>query len=223
MDYGVNMEKREVMRRLTEVGVVPVLRGDSPDKVVRAVEALMEGGIPVAEITMTVPGALKVIERCVTLFGDRLTVGAGSVTDATVATEAMDAGSLFVVTPTVKLEVVEACQRRACLVIAGALTPTEILTVWEAGADAVKVFPAKSLGGPAYLRMVHEPLPQVLLVPTGGVSLETLPEYFKAGVPFVGAGGDLVGKDAIETGDAKTITRRAREYVAAILSARAGL
>jgi 2-dehydro-3-deoxyphosphogluconate aldolase / (4S)-4-hydroxy-2-oxoglutarate aldolase len=217
------MNKQEVLRRLTEVGVVPVIRGATPDKVLRAVEALMEGGIPVAEITMTVPGALRVIERCVARFGDQLLVGAGSVTDASIGIEAINAGSLFVVTPTVKLEVIDAGKSRACLTIAGAMTPTEILAVWEGGADAVKVFPAKALGGPAYIRMVHEPLPQVLLVPTGGVSIETLPEYFKAGVPFVGAGGDLVGKNAVEGGDTKAITGRAREYVAAVLSARAGL
>jgi 2-dehydro-3-deoxyphosphogluconate aldolase / (4S)-4-hydroxy-2-oxoglutarate aldolase len=219
---SVRMEKQKILKRLTEVGVVAVLRGDSPDKVIRAVEALVEGGIPVAEITMTVPGALKIIERCVSLFGDLLTVGAGSVTDAAVAIEAMDAGSLFVVTPTVKLEVIDACKRRACLVIAGALTPSEILAVWEAGADAVKVFPAQAMGGPAYLRMVHEPLPQIVLAPTGGVTLETLAEYFKAGVPFVGAGGDLVGKAALEAGNTKAIAARAREYIAAVHAARAG-
>jgi 2-dehydro-3-deoxyphosphogluconate aldolase / (4S)-4-hydroxy-2-oxoglutarate aldolase len=216
------MEKQAVLRRLTQVGVVPVVRGESPDNVIRAVEALLAGGIPIAEITLTVPGALGVIERCVALFGDRLTVGAGSVTDASLCAEAIDAGSLFVVTPTVKHEVIDVCKRRTCLAIAGALTPTEILAVWEAGADAVKVFPAKAMGGPTYIRMVHEPLPQVLLVPTGGVTLETLPEYFQAGVPFVGAGGDLVGKNEVESGNSKAIAKRAREYVTAILAARGG-
>ncbi len=216
------MEKQDVLKRLTDVGIVAVLRGDSPEKVLRAVEALIEGGIPAVEITMTVPGAIEIIERCVSLFGDLLTVGAGSVTDAAAAIEAMDAGSLFVVTPTVRLDVIDVCKRRACLVVAGALTPSEILAVWEAGADAVKVFPVKAMGGPAYLRMVHEPLPEILLVPTGGVSLETLADYFKAGAPFVGAGGDLAGKASIEAGDTKAITARAREYVARVYAARAG-
>lgn len=217
------MEKQEVMKRLIEIGVVPVLRGDSPDRVIEAVEALLEGGIPVVEITMTVPRAIEVIERCVNRFGERPLVGAGSVTDPAVAGEAIARGSRFVVTPTVRLDVIDACSRRACLVIAGALTPSEILSVWEAGADAVKVFPAKAMGGPAYLRMVHEPLPQIPLVPTGGVTLETLAEYFKAGAPFVGAGGDLVSKAAVEGGNTKAIAARAQEYVAAILSARAGI
>jgi len=130
------MEKEEILGRLTEVGVVPVLRGDFPERVIDAVEALLEGGIPVAEITMTVPGALKVIERCVSRFGKRLLVGAGSVTDPAAAAEAISRGSLFIVTPVVKLSVIEVCRQRGCLAIAGALTPSEILTVWEAGADA---------------------------------------------------------------------------------------
>lgn len=216
-----DMEKTEVLRRLTEVGIVPVLRGDSPDRVIGAVEALWEGGLSVAEITMTVPGALEVIESCIRRFGDDLLVGAGSVTDPASAGAAIDRGSRFIVTPSVKVNVIAVCKRRACLVIGGALTPTEILAVWEAGADAVKVFPVKAMGGPAYLRMVHEPLPQIPLVPTGGVTLENLPDYFKAGAPFVGAGSDLVGKTAVDSGDTKAITARARAYLTAVHAARA--
>jgi len=214
------MDKQSILKKIEQVGVVPVLRAESSDNVVRAVEALVVGGIPVAEITMTVPGAVKVIERCAAHFGDRITLGAGSVTSADMCIEVIDAGSVFVVTPVFKAAVIDACKHRGICVVAGALTPTEIVMAWEAGADVVKVFPAKAMGGAAYLRMVHEPLPQIPLTPTGGVTLETLADYFKAGVPFVGAGGDLVSKKAIDAGDTQTITKRARQYVAAIRAAR---
>ncbi|MCU0590700.1 MAG: bifunctional 4-hydroxy-2-oxoglutarate aldolase/2-dehydro-3-deoxy-phosphogluconate aldolase [Desulfobacterales bacterium] len=215
------MEKQNVLSTLTRIGVIPVVRAEAADNVVRAVEALAEGGIPVAEITMTVPGAIQVIQHCAAHFGDRITLGAGSVTSAGVCASAIDAGSVFIVSPVFKADVIEVCNRRNVCVIAGALTPTEIFSAWEAGADVVKVFPAKAMGGAAYLRMVHEPLPQIPLTPTGGVSLETLADYFKAGVPFVGAGGDLISKQAINSGDMPAITDRARRYVAAIRAARA--
>jgi 2-dehydro-3-deoxyphosphogluconate aldolase/(4S)-4-hydroxy-2-oxoglutarate aldolase len=208
------------MANLTQIGVVPVIRAESADNVVRTVEALVEGGIPAAEITMTVPGAVRVIKRCAAHFGDRITLGAGSVTSADMCTEVIDAGSVFVVTPVFKAAVIDICRQRGVCVVAGALTPTEIFMTWEAGADVVKVFPAKAMGGAAYLRMVHEPLPQIALTPTGGVTLETLADYFKAGVPFVGAGGDLVDKKAVNSGDTRAITERARHYVAAIRAAR---
>jgi 2-dehydro-3-deoxyphosphogluconate aldolase/(4S)-4-hydroxy-2-oxoglutarate aldolase len=214
------MEKQQVIATLTQIGVVPVVRAESADNVVRAVEALAEGGIPVAEITMTVPGAIQVIQRCSVHFGDRITLGAGSVTSAEICASAIDAGSVFIVSPVFKADVIEVCNRRDVCAVAGALTPTEIFSAWEAGADVVKVFPAKAMGGAAYLRMVHEPLPQIPLTPTGGVSLETLADYFRAGVPFVGAGGDLVSKQAINSGDMQAITERARQYGAAIRAAR---
>ena len=214
------MDKQNVMANLTQIGVVPVIRAESADNVVRTVEALAKGGIPAAEITMTVPGAVTVIERCAAHFGDRISLGAGSVTSAGMCTEAIDAGSVFIVTPVFRSAVIEVCKRRDVCIVVGALTPTEIFAAWEAGADVVKVFPAKAMGGAAYLRMVHEPLPHIPLTPTGGVTLETLADYFKAGAPFVGAGGDLVGKKAINSGDMQAITERARQYVAAIRVAR---
>ncbi len=214
------IDKQQVWNRLTSIGVVPVLRAENPDNVLLAVEAMMQGGIPVAEVTLTVPGAIAVIERCVRRFGDAVVVGAGSVTGATAAVEAIDAGAEFVVTPAFKREVVAACKERGCPVVSGALTPTEILAAWDAGADAVKVFPAKAMGGPAYIRMVREPLPHIPLVPTGGVDLETIPAYFKAGVAFVGAGGDLVSRRAIDAGDTRAIRERAGQYVAAVKAAK---
>jgi 2-dehydro-3-deoxyphosphogluconate aldolase/(4S)-4-hydroxy-2-oxoglutarate aldolase len=214
------MDKQKVMTNLTQVGVVPVLRAQSPDNVVLAVAALVEGGIPVAEITMTVPGAVTVIERCAAHFGERITLGAGSVTSVDMCMEVIDAGSVFVVTPVFKPAVIDVCRQRGVCVVVGALTPTEIIMAWEAGADVVKVFPAKAVGGAAYLRMVHEPLPHIPLTPTGGVTLETLAEYFRAGAPFVGAGGDLVSRQAIDSGNSQAIAERARQYAAAIRSAR---
>jgi 2-dehydro-3-deoxyphosphogluconate aldolase/(4S)-4-hydroxy-2-oxoglutarate aldolase len=214
------MNKSNVMLRLTEAGVVPVVRASSQDIALRIVEALMEGGIPVAEITMTVPGAVQLIARCRALFGDQLIVGAGSITAIAQCTAAIDAGSRFIVTPTLKPQIIRDCNHRKRLVIAGALTPTEILGAWEAGADAVKVFPAKVLGGPAYIRMVHDPLPHIPLVPTGGVTDKTLADYFKAGVPFVGAGTDLVGKGDAEGANREALVKRARQYVSLVRSAR---
>ncbi len=214
------MDKQSILKKMEQVGVVPVVRAESSDNVLRAVEALVEGGIPVAEITMTVPGAVAVIERCAAHFGDRITLGAGSVTTADMCIEVIDAGSVFVVTPVFKAAVIGVCKQRGICAVVGALTPTEIFTAWEAGADVIKVFPAKAMGGAAYLRMVHEPLPQIPLAPTGGVTLETLADYFKAGAPFVGAGGDLVSKQAIDAGDTRAITQRVRQYVAAIRAAR---
>jgi 2-dehydro-3-deoxyphosphogluconate aldolase/(4S)-4-hydroxy-2-oxoglutarate aldolase len=216
------IDKQHVLDRLTSVGVVPVVRAESADNVVRAVEALAEGGLPVAEITMTVPGAVEVIRRCAAHFGGRVTLGAGSVTSAAACAEVIDAGSVFVVTPVFKAAVVDVCRQRGVCVVVGALTPTEIFTAWEAGADVVKVFPAKAMGGAAYLRMVREPLPQIPLTPTGGVTLETLADYFKVGVPFVGAGGDLVSREAMQTGRMELITERARRYAEAVRTARTG-
>lgn len=214
------MDKQTVIGILTRIGVVPVVRADSPDHVVQAVEALAAGGIPVAEITMTIPGAVDIIERCCAHFGDRITLGAGSVTGAGMCRAVIAAGSVFVVTPVLKTDVIAVCKDCGVCAVVGALTPTEIFTAWAAGADVVKVFPVKAMGGAAYLRMVHEPLPQIALAPTGGVTLETLADYFRAGVPFVGVGGDLVSKKAIEAGDSRAITERARQYVAAVCAAR---
>jgi 2-dehydro-3-deoxyphosphogluconate aldolase/(4S)-4-hydroxy-2-oxoglutarate aldolase len=214
------MDKQGILKKIEQIGVIPVVRAESADNVVRAVEALVEGGIPVAEITMTVPEAVTVIQRCTGHFGNRITLGAGTVTSAVMCNEVIDAGCVFVVTPVFKAAVVDVCKRRGVCVVSGALTPTEIFSAWEAGADVVKVFPVRAMGGADYLRTVHEPLPQIPLTPTGGVTLQTLADYFKAGAPFVGAGGDLVDKKAIDSGDFPAITARARQYVAAIRTAR---
>jgi 2-dehydro-3-deoxyphosphogluconate aldolase/(4S)-4-hydroxy-2-oxoglutarate aldolase len=217
------MERQTVFHSLKNVGIVPVIRSSSSRKVLQIVEALMKGGIPVAEVTMTVPGAIETIKECANEFGTQLTLGAGTVTDEATCIRAIEAGSQFIVTPTVRLDVVKTCKEKVTCVVGGALTPSEILAVWEAGADAVKVFPVKAMGGATYLRMVSEPMPSIPLVPTGGVTLETLEEYFQAGAVFVGAGGDLVNKKKAEAGDFAWITERSRQYVGAIRNARASL
>jgi len=214
------MERQAVFQSLKNAGIVPVIRSSPSKKVLQIVEALMKGGIAVAEVTMTVPIAIETIEQCANEFGPHLTLGAGTGMDDAVCTRAIDAGSQFVVTPTVRIEVVKKCKEKDICVIGGALTPSEILAVWEAGADAVKVFPVKALGGAAYLRMLSEPMPSIPLVPTGGVTLKTLEEYFRAGAVFVGAGGDLVNKKEAETGNFAWIAERSRQYVTAIRKAR---
>jgi 2-dehydro-3-deoxyphosphogluconate aldolase/(4S)-4-hydroxy-2-oxoglutarate aldolase len=214
------MKKKTVFKTLKKTGVVPVLRTDSEKNVLAAVAALIDGGIAVAEITLTIPNAIRVIENCIDRFGNRVILGAGSVTQAQACENAIKAGCRFIVTPTVKTEVIAVCRRADVCVIGGGLTPTEILNSWEAGADAVKVFPAKAVGGPTYIRMIHDPLPEIPLVPTGGVNLETLVEYIHAGAEFIGAGGDLAGKALIESGKTEQISTRARQYTAAIQKAR---
>jgi len=214
------MERQAVFQSLKNAGIVPVIRSSSSKKVLQIVEALMKGGIAVAEVTMTVPRAIETIEQCANEFGTHLTLGAGTVMDDAVCTRAIDAGSQYVVTPTVRIEVVKKCKEKNTCVVGGALTPSEILAVWEAGADAVKVFPVKAMGGAAYLRMLSEPMPSIPLVPTGGVTLETLEEYFRAGAVFVGAGGDLVNKKEAEAGNFAWIAERSRQYVTAIRKAR---
>lgn len=215
------MNRETVMQNLIKAGVVPVVRAKSRKNLLKVVEALISGGLSIAEITMTIPSALESIEQCAKTFGDALTLGAGTITDSATCLRAIDSGSHFVVTPTVNLDVLNLCRKKDTCVIGGALTPTEILSVWEAGADAIKVFPAKAMGGPQYIKMLHEPLPHVPLVPTGGVSLETLADYFKAGAIFVGAGGDLVNKEAVDSGRVDVIRERARRYCRQIQGVRA--
>ncbi len=214
------MNKQRIFKTLERVGVVPVIRSESPDNVIGAVEALIHGGIPVAEITMTIPDAIKVMARCISYFSDQITLGVGSVTHAAECQEAIDAGCLFVVTPVFVPSVIDVCTEQNVCVISGALTPTEIYMAWERGADAVKIFPVKAMGGAAYLRMVHDPLPQIPLMPTGGITLESLKEYFQSGAPFVGAGSDLVSKKTIDTGNMRAITDRARAYMAEVSASR---
>ena len=209
------------LQRVLDGGIVAILRAPSGELLVDVAAALYAGGIDVIEITFTVPRALEIVSALRDRLGDRVLIGAGTVLDAETARAAMLAGAEFIVTPVVSRPVIEICRRYDKLVMAGAMTPTEMLTAWEAGSDIVKVFPA-DVGGPAYLKAVHGPLPHVRLLPTGGVNLETLPAFIRAGAAAVGLGTSLVEKEALQRGDMQRIQNLAAEYVAALKSARAG-
>jgi 2-dehydro-3-deoxyphosphogluconate aldolase / (4S)-4-hydroxy-2-oxoglutarate aldolase len=175
------MNKQDVLRRIEEIGVVPVVRAASKQEAMQVIEAIRAGGVPVLEITMTVPGALKVIEQVAELYGSEVVVGAGTVLDAETARACILAGASFVVSPALNVETIEMCRRYSTAVMPGALTPTEVVTAWQAGADVVKVFPCGALGGAKYLKALKAPLPQIELIPTGGVSLATAAEFIEAG------------------------------------------
>ena len=204
----------DIIEKIREVGLVPVVRAASAEEAFAAVEAIRAGGIPILEITLTVPGAIAVIRDLAKRLGDEALIGAGTVLDAETAHECIDAGAKFIVSPALDIPTIELCRRLVVPVFAGALTPTEILTAWKAGANAVKIFPANSVGGASYLKSIKAPLPQIELLPTGGVNLNTAADFIKAGAFALGIGADLV------KGDPATITEKAKQYVAAVAEAR---
>jgi 2-dehydro-3-deoxyphosphogluconate aldolase/(4S)-4-hydroxy-2-oxoglutarate aldolase len=200
------------LARVLRGGIVAVVRAPSGDLLADVAEALLAGGVEVMEITFTVPRADKVLEQVAARLRDRVLLGAGTVLDPETARIALLSGARFVVAPTLSVEVIELCHRYDRLVMPGALTPTEILAAWQAGADFVKVFPSE-LTGPGYLRAVRAPLPQVRLLPTGGVNLQTAAEFLRAGAAALGIGGALVEAKAVAAGDLKRIESLARQYV----------
>jgi 2-dehydro-3-deoxyphosphogluconate aldolase/(4S)-4-hydroxy-2-oxoglutarate aldolase len=206
------MKKAEVLARIREVGLVPVLRAKSQEDAVAIGVAVEKGGVPVLEVTMTVPGAMEVIRHMAAHFGNRVLIGAGTVLDAETARLCMLAGAQFIVSPSLKIETIEICRRYSVAIIPGALTPTEIVTAWEAGADAVKVFPCSAVGGAKYLKALKAPLPQIELIPTGGVSLATAEEFLDAGAFALGVGGDLIDHEAIAQGKLEVVSDNARKY-----------
>lgn len=206
------MSRHTDLQRVLDSGLVAIIRAPSGDQLVQVSEALLAGGIEVIEVTFTVPGVLDIIKQVREKLGNKILLGAGTVLDAETARAAILAGAEFIVTPTVNVEVIKLCNRYDKLVMAGGFTPTEILTAWEAGADVVKVFPA-DIGGPNYLKAIHGPLPQVRLLPTGGVNLNTLVDFVKAGASAVGLGSSLVEKDALAKGDMERIRTLAAAYV----------
>ncbi|HOB91520.1 MAG: bifunctional 4-hydroxy-2-oxoglutarate aldolase/2-dehydro-3-deoxy-phosphogluconate aldolase [Bacillota bacterium] len=211
--------KEEQLQLMIDTGVVAVIRASASAELMSVIEALKKGGIRAIEVTMTTPGALDVIRETTERFGDEVLVGVGSVLDAETARMAMLAGAEFVVGPVLSLDVIRVCRRYDKIVIPGAFTPTEILAAWEAGADVVKVFPATRLG-PSFFKDVLGPLPQVRLTPTGGVTVETAPEFIKAGAVFVGAGGALVDRKAVAQGRFDVVTETAERFISAIRAAR---
>jgi 2-dehydro-3-deoxyphosphogluconate aldolase/(4S)-4-hydroxy-2-oxoglutarate aldolase len=209
-----------VVDRIREIGILPVVRAASADEALAAVEAIRAGGIPILEITLTVPGAINIIADLTRRLGDAALIGAGTVLDADSARACVDAGAMFIVSPSLDVATIETCNTLDVAVFPGALTPTEVVTAWKAGADAVKIFPANSVGGATYLRSLKAPLPQIELIPTGGVSLKTAADFIAAGAFALGVGADLVDLEALRRGDAASITEKARQYVAVVAAAR---
>ena len=206
------MSREKHLERVLDCGIVAVVRFSDPGPLVEVVKALAEGGVTVAEVTFTVPNALEVIREARRQLGDRVLLGAGTVLDPETARAALLAGAEFIVAPTVNLDVIRVCRRYDKLVMPGAFTPTEILTAWEAGADIVKVFPADVVG-PAFFKALRGPLPQVKLMPTGGVDLTNAAEFLKAGAVCLGVGGQLVDPKLVAAGDFARITALAKQYV----------
>jgi len=212
------MGKTSVVLRLMDSGALGIIRVKGAQDLVQIAKALHAGGLSCLEITMTTPGALRAIEEARGELPEVI-MGAGTVLDAPTARQAILAGAQFLVTPTVSLDVIEVAHRYGVPVVPGAMTPTEILTAWEAGADMVKVFPASVLG-PAFIKAVHGPLPQIPLVPTGGITADNAGDFIRAGAALVCAGGWLVDKEAVAAGRYEVLTENARRLVEAVLSAK---
>jgi 2-dehydro-3-deoxyphosphogluconate aldolase/(4S)-4-hydroxy-2-oxoglutarate aldolase len=198
---------------IERVGLIPVLRARSAAQAHAVVKAMIAGGVTVVEVTMTVPGALDVLKELKKEYGAKLLLGSGTVTTAAQALATIDAGAEFVVSPSLHPEVISKTKRSGKLSIPGALTPTEVITAWEAGADYVKIFPCSAVGGASYLKSLLAPFPHLKLIPTGGVTLETAESFIRAGARALGVGSDLVNLAAIEAGRPDTITETARAYL----------
>ena len=216
------MTSKEILAFITEVGIVPIVRTSSAETAIQAVEAIYAGGIRAAEITMTVPGAIHALEKVADRFGGKIVLGAGTVLDPETARACMLAGAEFFVTPSLRLSTIEMAKRYSKVICPGALTPTEVLTAWEAGADVVKIFPCGNVGGPKYIKALKGPFPQIEMIPTGGVNLETTGDFLKAGACAVAVGSELVDAKTIKEGRFDIIENRARHYLAAIAKARSG-
>jgi 2-dehydro-3-deoxyphosphogluconate aldolase/(4S)-4-hydroxy-2-oxoglutarate aldolase len=213
------MSREQNLARVMECGIVAVVRAPDPTHLVEVIRALADGGVTVAEVTFTVPNAIDVIRQAKKELGDRVLLGAGTILDPETARAALLAGAEFLVSPTVNPEVIKMCRRYDKLVFPGAFTPTEILAAWDAGADVVKVFPAEIVG-PAFFKAMRGPLPQVKLMPTGGVDLSTVGEFLRAGAVCLGVGSQLVDPKAVARQDFDYLRGLAFQYVQAVKIAR---
>ena len=214
------MDRNAVLTRIRQLGVVPVVRAESGEEALALIDALRLGGIDVIELTMTVPGAVEIIRELSRKKHD-FVLGAGTVLDSETARACMLAGAQFIVSPATDEGTISCCRTYGVPIMSGALTPTEVVKAWKAGADMVKIFPCGAVGGASYLKALKAPLPQIELIPTGGVSLETAGEFIKAGASAVGAGADLVDVKKLRAGEPGAITERARRYLAEVVKARA--
>jgi 2-dehydro-3-deoxyphosphogluconate aldolase/(4S)-4-hydroxy-2-oxoglutarate aldolase len=210
----------QIFSSIIEIGLVPIVRVSSAESAFQAIEAIHRGGVRAAEITMTVPGAVRVLEKLADRFGDAMILGAGTVLDPETARACMLAGAQFFVTPALNLATIEIAKRYSKAIFPGALTPTEVLTAWEAGADAIKIFPCSAVGGPKYIKALKAPFPQIQMIPTGGVNLLTVGDFLKAGACAVAVGSELVDTQTVEQGRFDVIEERARQYLAAVANAR---
>lgn len=215
------MDKKQIVEHIENLGLVPVVRASSADEALQVIEAIKAGGVDVLEITMTVPGAIKVIEKVADKFGSDVLIGAGTVLDPETARACLLAGAKFIVSPALNLDTIALCQRYSAPVMPGVLTPTEVITAWSAGADMVKVFPCGAVGGASYIKNLKGPFPQVKIIPTGGVSIKTAADFISAGAAALGVGTDLVNTKAIKEGNPQVVTDAAKQYIEIIKQARA--
>jgi 2-dehydro-3-deoxyphosphogluconate aldolase/(4S)-4-hydroxy-2-oxoglutarate aldolase len=222
MEGLIVMNKEDILRHIRNVGLVPVLRAPSEEIALAVSAAIEAGGVPLLEVTMTVPGAIDAIKKLINGSNGKVVIGAGTVLDPETARACILAGAQFIVSPSLNLKTIEICHRYSVPVIPGALTPTEIVTAWEAGADVVKVFPCSSVGGAKYIAALRGPLPQINLIPTGGVTLSTAAEFLSAGSFALGIGSDLADPKEIVNGTPETITANARKYVEIVEKFRKG-
>src|SRR5882757_9266640 len=206
------MKHSEILERIKSLAIVPIIRTPDAKSALAAVDAVCDGGIDCVEITMTVGGALKAIETVADRYGDKILLGAGTVLDPETARTCLLAGAQFFVTPSLNLRTIELAHRYSRPIFPGALTPTEILTAWEAGADGVKVFPCNALGGAKYIKSLKAPFPHIDLIPTGGVNLETIADFLAAGSAAVGVGSELVDAASVASNNYRAVTERARKF-----------
>lgn len=216
------ISKEHVKDEILRCGFVPIIRTDNPESAVSVAGAIRDGGAPLLEITMTVPGALDIIKEIVDAFGDTVLVGAGTILDCESARMAILAGAAFIVAPNLDAATISLCHRYSKIIMPGALTPTEILRAWELGADFVKIFPADALGGPAYIKAVKAPLPQVDMIPTGGVDIDTAADFIRAGAAAVGVGSALIDKQIVAAGDWVQLVQRTEAFLKVVADARQG-
>jgi 2-dehydro-3-deoxyphosphogluconate aldolase/(4S)-4-hydroxy-2-oxoglutarate aldolase len=207
------MTKEQVRTKIVEIGIVPVVRASSGQQAIQAAEAVCAGGIPIVELTMTVPGAIDVIAQLAKSMGNDVLIGAGTVLDVETAGRCLDAGAQFLVSPGTDLPTIQLAKQKGVLIMAGALTPTEVITAWKAGSDFVKIFPCGTVGGARYIKALKAPLPQVPMVPTGGVNLETAADFLRAGSSALGIGGELISAPALKSGNFSAIADLAKQYV----------
>jgi 2-dehydro-3-deoxyphosphogluconate aldolase/(4S)-4-hydroxy-2-oxoglutarate aldolase len=210
------MTKEQVRNRILEIGIVPVVRAASAELAVAAAQAVSQGGIPIVEVTLTVPGAIDVIAELTRSMGKHLLIGAGTVLDAATAACCLEAGARFLVSPGFDPETVALAHQHGILMMAGALTPNEVITAWKAGADFIKVFPCGNVGGPSYIRSLKAALPQIPMIPTGGVNLRTAGDFLDAGASALGVGEELISGAALKSGDYAEIADVARRFAAIV-------